>query len=128
MTLGDVSDHHCSRATGRDLAAARRAGRIVFVAAALAAIPTLRAPGAAVTTSWAGPTSGNWIDGGGCSVNIAEQGRGPAAGLVFKSNRFGRDTRVVDCAIIAPSTTAAVLTLSGNTYTDGETVTVHRGS
>jgi len=72
--------------------------------------------------------SGNWIDGGGCSVNIAEQGRGPAAGLVFKNNVFGRDTRVEDCAIIAPSTTAAVLSLTGNTYTDGEVVTVHRGS
>ncbi|MGY4643604.1 right-handed parallel beta-helix repeat-containing protein [Cellulomonas sp. URHB0016] len=72
--------------------------------------------------------SGNWIDGGGCSVNIAEQGRGPATGLVFKNNVFGRDTRVDDCAIIAPSTTAAVLSLAGNTYTDGSAVTVHRGS
>ncbi len=72
--------------------------------------------------------SGNWIDGGGCSVNIAEQGRGPAPGLVFKNNVFGRDTRVKDCAIIAPDTTAAALTLSGNTYTDGKVVTVHRGS
>jgi len=72
--------------------------------------------------------SGNWIDGGGCSVNIAEQGRGPAPGLVFKNNVFGRDTRVKDCAIIAPDTTAAALSLTGNTYTDGKVVTVHKGS
>jgi hypothetical protein len=70
--------------------------------------------------------SGNWIGGGGCSVNIAEQGRGPVQGLVFKDNTFGRDTRVSDCAIIAPSTTKP--TLTNNVYTDGKVVSVHRGS
>ncbi|ASR56526.1 hypothetical protein CBP52_17095 [Cellulomonas sp. PSBB021] len=69
--------------------------------------------------------SGNWIDGGGCSVNIAEQGRGPIQGLVFSKNTFGLDTRVDRCAIISPSTT--VPKVSSNYYEDGKTVAVRQG-
>ncbi len=69
--------------------------------------------------------TGNWIDGGGCSVNIAEQGRGPMQGLVFRDNVFGRTTRVKNCAILAPLTTVPLL--SGNTFTDGAVVSVSKG-
>jgi hypothetical protein len=67
----------------------------------------------------------NWLDGGGCTINIAEKGRGPFQGLVFADNIFGRNTRVNNCAIIAPSTT--VPANIRNYYTDGTLVTVHRG-
>jgi len=38
--------------------------------------------------------SGNYIDGGGCSVNLAEKSYGPYKGLTFKDNVFGRTTTV----------------------------------
>jgi hypothetical protein len=59
---------------------------------------------------------GNWADGGGCTVNVAEKGRGPIQGLVVNNNRFGRNTRVPDCPVIAPSTTPMVA--EGNVYAD----------
>ncbi len=71
--------------------------------------------------------SGNYVDGGGCSVNLAEKAYGPYKGLTFKDNVFGRTTTVANCAIIAPSTTTPLLNLSNNVYTDGVAVTVHRG-
>jgi hypothetical protein len=59
---------------------------------------------------------GNWADGGGCTVNVAEKGRGPIKGLVVSDNRFGHHTRVPDCPVIAPSTTPMVA--QGNVYAD----------
>jgi len=70
---------------------------------------------------------GNYADGGACSVNLAEKSYGPLSGLSFKDNTFGRNTKVSNCAIIAPDTTAPLLSLSNNVYTDGKAVTVHRG-
>ncbi|WP_029290020.1 hypothetical protein [Cellulomonas sp. HZM] len=71
--------------------------------------------------------SGNHVDGGACSVNLAEKAYGPLSGLTFTDNVFGRNTTVSNCAIIAPSTTTPLLTLAANFYTDGVPVTVHRG-
>ena len=67
----------------------------------------------------------NWMDGGGCTVNLAEKGRGPFQGVVISDNIFGRNTRVSNCAIISPSTT--VLTAERNFFTDGAVATVRRG-
>jgi len=61
---------------------------------------------------------GNWLDNGGCTVNISEKGRGPIHGLVVKDNRFGRATSVLDCAVIMPATTAAVAVTTGNVWDD----------
>ncbi|GAB3680883.1 hypothetical protein [Angustibacter aerolatus] len=58
----------------------------------------------------------NWADGGGCTVNVAEKGKGPIQGLVVSSNRFGHATAVADCPVIAPSTTP--MTAVGNVYDD----------
>ncbi|GAA4626130.1 right-handed parallel beta-helix repeat-containing protein [Cellulomonas oligotrophica] len=69
----------------------------------------------------------NWLDGGGCTVNLAEKGKGAFQGVVITDNVFGRDTRVANCAIIAPSTTMAVMTAARNTFTDGTAVKVSRG-
>jgi hypothetical protein len=50
----------------------------------------------------------NWADGGGCTVNIAEKGRGPIQGLIVNDNRFGTHTRIPDCAVITPPTTPLI--------------------
>ena len=70
--------------------------------------------------------TGNTIDGGGCSFNISEGGKGPVTGVTISNNIFGRNTKVANCAVIAPST--SMPTLSNDHYTDGATVVVHRGS
>jgi hypothetical protein len=56
----------------------------------------------------------NKINGGGCTVNLAEKGKGAFQGISVTDNKFGRDTKHVDCAIISPSTTKVVNT--GNVY------------
>jgi hypothetical protein len=67
----------------------------------------------------------NFADGGACTINVAEKGRGPILGLAIRDNRFGRDTRYRNCAILAPTTTK--IATSGNLYTDGQAVTVSKG-
>jgi hypothetical protein len=69
--------------------------------------------------------SGNWADGGGCTINIAEKGRGPILGMVVRDNTFGLNSRIARCAVIAPSTTA--VSMSNNVFTDGRRVTVTKG-
>lgn len=69
---------------------------------------------------------GNWLDGGGCTVNVAEKGRGPIADLVLSNNRFGGSSRLADCAIIAPPSTRPIL--SDNWYHDGRAVSVRLGA
>ncbi|GEK21325.1 hypothetical protein CXY01_18450 [Cellulomonas xylanilytica] len=71
--------------------------------------------------------SGNHVDGGACSVNLAEKTYGPISGLTFKDNTFGRSTKVANCAILAKTTTIPLLTLGNNVYVDGAVVTVKRG-
>lgn len=68
---------------------------------------------------------GNWIDGASCNLNLAEKGRGPITGVVAKDNTFGRNTRIRDCAMLAPSTSK--IDASNNRYTDGATATVRAG-
>ncbi|SFF37193.1 hypothetical protein SAMN04488035_2706, partial [Flavimobilis marinus] len=69
--------------------------------------------------------SKNWVDGGACSVNIAEKKYGPLSGLRFTDNIFGTNTRHAYCAILKPTTTTIVE--SGNTFTDGHAFKVSRG-
>ena len=69
--------------------------------------------------------SGNTADGGACSINVAEKGRGPIVGLTVTDNVFGRNTGIANCAIIAPTTTQ--ITTDANTYTDGAAVAVRKG-
>jgi hypothetical protein len=68
----------------------------------------------------------NWLDGGGCTINVSEKNRGPFQGLFMTDNTFGRNTRLVSCPIIAPRTT--VIDLARNFYTDGAIVTVRPGA
>lgn len=72
---------------------------------------------------------GNWLDHGGCTVNVSEKGRGPIEGLVITDNRFGRSTSVADCAIIMPPTTTAVAVTTGNVWDDtGDPIRVRTGA
>jgi hypothetical protein len=67
---------------------------------------------------------GNWLDGGRCTVNVAEKNRGPIQGLVLDGNVFGRSTRVYDCAVVAPTTT--VITNVDNVFTDGTPIRIRK--
>ncbi len=68
----------------------------------------------------------NLLGGGGCTVNIAEKGRGPVGGLVIRDNRFLSDQRIDGCAIIHPSSTK--VSHSGNVWDDtGRPVALSRG-
>jgi hypothetical protein len=68
----------------------------------------------------------NLLGGGGCTVNIAETGRGPIRGMVIRDNRFLSDQRIDGCAIIRPSSTK--VTHSGNVWdATGRPVTLTRG-
>lgn len=69
---------------------------------------------------------GNKINGGGCSVNVAIGSRPAIAGLKVADNVFGLDTRVPECAIIAPSSVTVANT--NNSYVNGAPVKVSRGS
>lgn len=49
--------------------------------------------------------TGNYANGGACTVNIAEKTNGPVQGVKIADNTFGRDTKHANCAVIAPTTT-----------------------
>jgi hypothetical protein len=68
--------------------------------------------------------TGNYLDGGMCTVNLAEKAYGPLQGVVITSNVFGRSTRVYDCAIVNPITT--VLAHRSNYFTDGTAIRVRK--
>ncbi|MBC7723895.1 MAG: right-handed parallel beta-helix repeat-containing protein [Burkholderiaceae bacterium] len=69
--------------------------------------------------------SGNHADGGGCTFNLSERGGGHISGVTVADNTFGRDTKVDDCAVIAPDSSKPVMW--DNFYTDGTPVTLTRG-
>ncbi|GMA87047.1 hypothetical protein GCM10025868_22970 [Angustibacter aerolatus] len=68
--------------------------------------------------------TGNWLDGGACTVNVAEKGRGPIEGLVVSDNLFGRRSSVPGCAATVPTSTPLVA--DDNRYDDGQPVTIRR--
>lgn len=45
--------------------------------------------------------SRNWLDGAGCTVNVNDLPRTSLRGLALSNNRFGRNHRYIDCAVIA---------------------------
>lgn len=59
----------------------------------------------------------NLIDGGACSINLAEAGHGAITGVGVVGNTFGTSTAHAHCAVISPRSTT--VTHSGNTFTDG---------
>jgi hypothetical protein len=69
----------------------------------------------------------NLADGGKCTVNIAQKTYGPILGVTITDNKFGRHTRIADCAVIAPTTTP--IQRARNFYVpDGIAVVVRKGA
>jgi hypothetical protein len=70
--------------------------------------------------------SRNWMNHGGCTVNINHKGGSSLTDITVKDNRFGDDTRHEDCAIIATAETQ--LNASGNVWdADGSAVRIRNG-
>ena len=70
--------------------------------------------------------SRNWMNHGGCTVNVNHKGGTSLSGITITDNRFGRDTRNLDCAIIA--TAASNVATSGNVWDDtGTAVRIRNG-
>lgn len=69
----------------------------------------------------------NLMAGGGCTINVAESGKGAVTGLVIARNTFLPDSRKAGCPVIAPLTTQAVASITGNVMQDGSTFKVNRG-
>lgn len=68
----------------------------------------------------------NWLNHGGCTINIADKGKTGMTGITASGNRFGRDTRNVDCAIIRSS--LVQLNATGNVWDDtGAAVRIRNG-
>jgi len=67
----------------------------------------------------------NKLDGGGCTINLAEKGKGAFQGVKITNNTFGRTTKIANCAIISPITTT--LATSNNVFVDGLTAAVRKG-
>jgi hypothetical protein len=67
----------------------------------------------------------NWMDHGGCTVNIHDKGS-VMADITATGNRFGRNTRNYDCAVIRSS--QVQLTATGNVWDDnGTAVRIRNG-
>ncbi|WP_166806321.1 right-handed parallel beta-helix repeat-containing protein [Cryobacterium serini] len=70
--------------------------------------------------------SDNFANGGACTVNIAEKSYGPIRGATITDNSFGRDSRLANCAVIAPTTTK--IDFANNYYVPDDTlVTIKKG-
>lgn len=68
---------------------------------------------------------GNSLSGGGCTVNIAEKGRGPLVNLQIANNTFGV-SRISKCPIITPKSTD--IQAEGNSYSSsGEPANIRYG-
>lgn len=68
----------------------------------------------------------NFADGGACTINVAQKSYGPIYGTVISDNKFGRNTRLANCAIISPATTK--ISTARNYYTpDSKTASVRTG-
>jgi hypothetical protein len=76
---------------------------------------------AIMVTQNAGPTLGlviehNWLDGGGCSVNIVPDHLDAIGPIYLTGNRFGHHQRVADCAVV--QTHSTTLVASQNVWVD----------
>ncbi len=58
----------------------------------------------------------NWAHGGGCTVNLAHKKLASMRGITVTRNRFGHDTRVPDCPVLASKMTTMLA--AGNVYND----------
>ena len=66
----------------------------------------------------------NLITGGGCSLNIAEKGKGTITRLTITDNTFGTSTYNCNAIIDTPTRTHPTTTITNNNRTDGKTTTI----
>ena len=66
---------------------------------------------------------GNWLGGGGCTLNISTKGGGAMSALKLTNNRFSRDSQFNCPAIIDDATTYQA---SNNVFIDGALITILR--
>lgn len=64
--------------------------------------------------------TGNFIDGGACTINVKAASIGQPNGVTIADNTFGRNTQYKNCSIRVP--TAYTLDLRNNVYPDGVAV------
>lgn len=70
---------------------------------------------------------GNWMDHGGCSVNVWDNNLGAIKGLAITNNKYGKGQRLSvsgePCAMIVENTTKSLSgnSYSGNVWADGTT-------
>jgi hypothetical protein len=60
--------------------------------------------------------TGNWVDGGTCSVKLTQQGRSTLGPVIVSDNRFGRSMSIAGCAVLR--TNATILEAAGNVWED----------
>ncbi|MDT4910245.1 MAG: hypothetical protein QOI69_3486 [Pseudonocardiales bacterium] len=63
--------------------------------------------------------TGNWADGGACTVNVADTPRKAMSGISVSSNRFGHTSGYKNCAIIVSA--GVSVTTVGNTWVETNT-------
>lgn len=65
--------------------------------------------------------TGNWMDYGGCSLNVARNSTSGIVGLRVTNNKFGKNQRLAGCAMIIDSVTKSLSTtqVTGNVWEDG---------
>ncbi|MFC8193301.1 PKD domain-containing protein [Cellulomonas sp. NPDC057328] len=64
--------------------------------------------------------TGNFIDGGACTINVKDAKIGAPTGVTIANNTFGRNTQYKNCSVRVP--TAYTLDLRSNVYPDGVAV------
>lgn len=61
--------------------------------------------------------SNNWLDGGGCTINVAHKVLGSLNGVSIVNNRFGRNQGFSGCTVLL-STKSTLSAYSGNVWDD----------
>lgn len=59
----------------------------------------------------------NWLDGGGCTINVAHKILGSLTGVSLLNNRFGRNQGFSGCTVLL-STKSTLTAYSGNVWDD----------
>mgnify|MGYP001553646612 CR=1 FL=1 len=60
---------------------------------------------------------GNWLDGGGCTINVAHKVLSTLAGVSITNNRFGRHRVYANCTVLL-STQSTLSAYNGNVWED----------
>ena len=70
--------------------------------------------------------TGNFLDNGACTINVAEKGKGAIRGISMADNVFGLNSTISRCSVVSPTST--VITMTRNLFSDGQDAVVKRGA